>query len=201
MISISTLATAVYVLGGSAIVAILGSAASPISLENIPPAVQETVAQTAKAIIEENRETRWLMLTLAGGLLASIMAVFHKRRDSKGRPVEPERWQVITRILGALIGSTALPRVLMFIYPSLKEHALDSYLLLLAGVLCGLFGFATAPRLIDKIFSKGNDFIDERFDKLRDKEKERRRRARGDTDSVPRYGTDTTILKEDKEDK
>lgn len=101
----------------------------------------------------------WALMPIIGALGASLMA-FLLNRVSENRPA------VVGRVIGAMVVGVGVPRAFTYIEPEVVKISLDPILLILAGFGCGLFGYAGAKALVDRVFKVAPGVMEQQVDQL-----------------------------------
>lgn len=104
----------------------------------------------------------WTILTMVGSLCASMMAFTLNRVTENPKAV-------IGRVIGALFTGVAVPRVLLFFWPSIASTLHDPIILVAVGFVSALFGYAGAAYTVEKAFKIAPSIVDQQVDKLAEK--------------------------------
>lgn len=101
----------------------------------------------------------WSFMPIVGALGASLMAFLLNR-------VSERRGAVAGRVICSMVFGVGIPRALTLTHPWVKTMALDPILLMIAGFLCGLLGYAAAVHVVDRAFKLAPGVIDKGVEQL-----------------------------------
>lgn len=118
---------------------IIGVAASPLLLSDVPPAQQYAL--------------QWLLLPLLGALCSSVCAMLLN-------PHPEARKTVLARSIFGVVLGTAIPKLISMLHPTLKDVSLDPAFMFLAGFFICLVAYVCARPLVEKLFARSSDYAE-----------------------------------------
>lgn len=101
----------------------------------------------------------WSVLPLIGAILISGMSFL------LGSVNEPRK-RVFGRALGAVLVGVAGPRFALYYKPALSDVIEDPILLIAAGALCGLIGYAVSAMVINWVMVKAPGRLESKLNEL-----------------------------------